>query len=892
MEEGQAPGAPDAQRRVDRLFADAIAQQVGEQRALTAALGRVEEAMDALRGGVADLAGQVADGGGAIRRVDALQEWLDRQLAERDDSGRRDANALADWLEGLRGTLHERFGRLEEQRDHVLTAAAETLDQQVQRLDALRDAVAGDSAAASQHAQRLLGEAAAGQQDTVGRLAELTARLEDAQQRGAADAEAAGASFLGAVQSARTDQAIDAEQVRAAAADVRSAADRSEAASVEAAARSMAVVEEMRGAVNGLLEQVRDAAAADAEVTRGVLQAAADRVTQGFDAAAFEDRARAREGLADLREAVAGLIAELRAESQAAAVRLATSADDTRVAVDDAAARTQEAAAAAAATVAEAVESVATADRQRATAVITGLKARIDDLLEELRTSTGEDSAAARATLDALRTAAGEDSAAARATLDALRERAESLTAELMEAATAAAGRIEERVKTAEVAGHAEREAMETSTTVARHAIEAAAETVAAAVAEQRGDSAAIVSELRADVRAMLDAAAADVRTAAVTAGEAGADRLAAAADGLAVHVTELHEGGVAHLDEATVTLTDLAGTMAADAERRVGTVADRLTGAAERIEVFAEVERARADAADEALASLRQSLRQDADTILEDLRTRAEGLVTDVAARADEVLGGLAEAERTLRIALANAFADAQRDAMGGLDDVAARLDAAGGRLETEAEARTVTTVATFTDAAAGLHEAINRSDALEDRVAAAIAAAVDAARRTADAELAAVRADLDAAVRQLADTRARIDEVGGEVHGIGEGLRSWLVARDQTAEADRDRVVAGVVQQFAAGLSRRDTRRLAALMPASLSAAPAPPVSEPAASPPAEPPVSDVPARETPAEPQVKRSTSAATPADVADSDHTCERCGFEAKTRAGLSAHRRSH
>lgn len=397
------------------------------------------------------------------------------------------------------------------------------------------------------------------------------------------------------------------------------------------------------------------------------------------------------------------------------------------------------------------------------------------------------------------------------------------------------------------------------------HAAIGSAQSAAAADADRLREA---TSATRSELLAVVEESARRLAAVAEETAASGTDRVVAAADAVGARLAELHGGGVERLDEAAAGLVDVAREVAVNAETRLAGVTDRLTGVAERLDVFGEVERARADAANEALAGLRAGLRQDAEAILADLQQRGEVMLERIGRRADDVLEAVTAAESSLRASLADAFAGSQRERIAGLDDVAARLATLGDQLERDAAVRSEATVGRLDRAADELARALREAGQLDDRVRRGIDAAVGAARAMVGEEVAAVRREFDTAVAEVRGAGRRIDDVADAVHGLQSELQNWLSARDRRAEAERERVVAEVVDRFAAGLSRRDARRLAGLVPESRRQPPPSP-------PPPSPPPAD----------------ALAEPDDDVDR-RTCERCGFVAKTPAGLGAHRRSH
>jgi len=149
------------------------------------------------------------------------------------------------------------------------------------------------------------------------------------------------------------------------------------------------------------------------------------------------------------------------------------------------------------------------------------------------------------------------------------------------------------------------------------------------------------------------------------------------------------------------------------------------------------------------------------------------------------------------------------------GLDDMRADVVAAARNSE-EAAAR----LASLDQTVAGMDEVVSGLRTEWDR---RTDAAIDLARKAAEAAVVDFRAQVNATVgelrRSVEQNTAKVGEANGYLAGAttrlaqaGEALVAYLAQRDQILEAERDRTLHEVLDEFASGLSAKERRGLAA--------------------------------------------------------------------------------
>jgi hypothetical protein len=365
--------------------------------------------------------------------------------------------------------------------------------------------------------------------------------------------------------------------------------------------------------------------------------------------------------------------------------------------------------------------------------------------------------------------------------------------------------------------------------------------------------------------------------------------------------------------------LRDALEGVATEAVTRLGYAVDVLADVAGRLEAIGVSQEDRAHGEVAAAAELREGLRTEAGEVFRELRNDVADLLTGVDERTTEVLGALQVAEPTLRKTLTRNAREAQKEVFAGLEEVIGRLDEVGERIAERTGARTEGAVERLDSSAGRLESAIDRVGGIEASVEEVLGRATGAAREAAAEQATAVRDELATAVGELRRTVEQLSGSAGGMEELRRDLVGYLTERDAALEAQRDRLLVELLDEFVEGMSRREARRAAGQateardrardrrdaarlrqlvadgqvgsaggrVPGTATAPADPP---PAPTPPDEP--AEDPVVEPVAQPQTALDLGGDGEGAPAPDNRTCGDCGFVAKTPAGLSAHRRVH
>jgi len=234
----------------------------------------------------------------------------------------------------------------------------------------------------------------------------------------------------------------------------------------------------------------------------------------------------------------------------------------------------------------------------------------------------------------------------------------------------------------------------------------------------------------------------------------------------------------------------------------RLGGRVDEVVGSA-RAAIEGEVSSLRIDLAD-ALEEVRDRVAEQIETGSTSVRSALAETRTEVTARTTELRGVVLHRVET------------------GAASTLARLSEVTASL-----ASTAATIEVLAGRLAALEQAVGRSDATvagmrtewgqraTDLIADARAAAeasTEQVRTEVGRQLQAVSAEMANAVDAVSTAREGLDAETGRLTGAGEALLGYLERRDRELEQERDRVLREVLEEFAAGLSGRERRNVAA--------------------------------------------------------------------------------
>ena len=212
-------------------------------------------------------------------------------------------------------------------------------------------------------------------------------------------------------------------------------------------------------------------------------------------------------------------------------------------------------------------------------------------------------------------------------------------------------------------------------------------------------------------------------------------------------------------------------------------------------------------------------SLREDLADALEEVRDRIAATVSRaqeaITGSVDEQRGAFDEVVRSLRSDVLDRVEETGATTRTSLDEMRADVVAASRNSE-EAAAR----LASLDQTVAGMDEVVSALRTEWDR---RTDAAIDLARKAAEAAVVDFRAQVAATVgelrRSVEANTAKVGEANGYLSGAtarlaqaGEALVAYLAQRDQILEAERDRTLHEVLDEFASGLSAKERRGIAA--------------------------------------------------------------------------------
>jgi hypothetical protein len=892
--------------RVDWLFASAMEQQLEEQRTLTRLAGRVEAALDELQRGLSGLTehltavavplpaevertrtallGAVArlerdadvSRGQMLESLERLRGQLDlsklggqiTELADRLEQGTAPLPAaisemqrtlvgvlegvermatqsrsdLSEWLGAFWNEFDARLSSGQEKANRAVAAAQGALIEQASRIEALRESLQVQAGHAADRVAALLDHATANQREALAALSAAAYQL---------NTEASSAREAVASQSDKLRDAI-AEAVAA----VQTGLDHSLATArtvseqvMHSGTASREAVEQMQRFVEALgarFEQAQvdgarrlDQAAAMVERAvdgvHPVIAELLDEFRQALSDTVAADRAQSKASTVALRETANGVASELRAlvndacrrlfevhtsgtaELSNAAAGIVRAAEDVQPVFSSALARLYGAVAAAATQVRATSEEAAARTDAALAEALRGIESTISDRLAQAGATSQE--AARRLAEAQITTVARLEQAA-----EAVTERTANLHPVLVDAADQLRRSLLEAIAE-------DRSRTESSLSAVEHAAEKAADVVRQAAQAVAGGLLAASDDAQERLRVWLADALPDA-VAQVTAGlsdqlrraeervDETSKRLEAVCGDAGGGLQAAAERASERMVETARALTAVAGESIGGAERRLTSLSQQIEALIERMDVVADAEARRADAADDALAALRRVIEGDQDPHAVEL-SPGGGQSLDVG--------------------------------------VAHELEAAAGRLQ----------------------DVVARVEGIERRVADALDRAVD-----------------------------RLDGASTDLGRLETSLVDYLRERDRIAAVDRERLLADLVDQLGAAVSRKDHRLLGGLLPSGRRREEPPPDPPPPHSPRSVRPESvplealrsepdQGPTRIVSAERAIPRRESV--PMPVGDQSRArrpavplpvCDVCGFVGKSAAGLAAHRRTH
>jgi hypothetical protein len=869
-----------------RAATDGVTGQVGQvmgdlERAVAGAVTELERQSELLSGSVGRATAELADAGARgrdefVRKAEELLRATRDELqgivtgVAQDLGGESAATRQAG--ERVAAMVADRVALATAQLQEAVRSARETLSADLRAAEAgavqLRVAVEGTTDRIETVAQAAAELLQASGTDSAGRIAEQldtgVATLGDAFARAEAQIEAA-------IERARQTLIVDAEATRAQTAELQSGLD--------------ALLQGLRHDLSGIVSRAVVQLTASAERSDQTAAAAAERLEQVSARGGEAMQEGTRQMLADLRAAVDQIVGDT-------ATQLGAEADRAR-------------------------EETA-ALRRAAADSADGLAARIDTAVEALGALVER----ARTALTADAEATRNEAAAIRNVIDEVASRLANITAwegPFAEAANTAAERLATTVSVAtdeavarfqaveeqarwsladQVARAGEGSAASVNDAAAaaverlRAAIDAATLSLSSTTDELTGrvdDRSAELLQRLDDSSAGLAARVDGTRTALEELVTSAVDGLTRAVEGHAAGLQAATEEDRRALQETVAQLLDDAGQrLSQAADEATGAVAGRLTAATD--ELVASVGRVETTSAELARVSeeqaagfgnLREGVRADVAAILDGLGDRAAALLAEMQERTAAATTGL--------------------EVTGGrLEDVVLGVvTELGDRLDEQATARTEQVVATVSAVTAGLVAALERAESLDERVESGVEHAVTSATESAAGQVDRMRSALDLTVEEVRRLAGRLTDAVAGFEGLQHSLVGYLTERDLLLERERDQLLADLLDEFAKGLSGRQTRRLAERLAATRTQAradapprpPTPPPGGPRTPPPAAGGAAPAPPDRTEAPPEPEDEAPAST-TDAERAALTCGVCGFVSKTPAGLSAHRRTH
>ena len=407
------------------------------------------------------------------------------------------------------------------------------------------------------------------------------------------------------------------------------------------------------------------------------------------------------------------------------------------------------------------------------------------------------------------RSAAEERLAAIEDTLDALAERLEAVTRDSYTSTDERLGRVESRLE-------------EMSATLLPEAV---------ASQERWGD----------EIRGALGHVATALDRSLGSLGESLTDAMRLSGDADRTHLDEVLAQQREALDEAVTTLdqrisltrdnasaanADLRGFLSsfqAATEERLEDVRSALAGGLSeaRANLVSEL-RTTIDSLESANGDTRRLVEEEISTLRGDLADALEEVrerIASTVARADDAISASVDGQR-------QEFSDLVRELRSTVLDrleestatVATGLDELRGGVTSAARAGEVTTthVTEFAETMSSLEAIVGemhadwdrRTDAAIDLVASAGHAAVGEFRREVQEVIDDLKASVNAGTQAVSGTTGLVTTATERLVTAGQALLGYLARRDEILEAERDRVLHEVLDEFAQGLSAKERR------------------------------------------------------------------------------------
>jgi hypothetical protein len=441
--------------------------------------------------------------------------------------------------------------------------------------------------------------------------------------------------------------------------------------------------------------------------------------------------------------------------------------------------------------------------RRLESALATRLDTLAGDLRRTLSAGLTQSSAGQRAAESAwieTRSALEERLAAVEDTIDGLAERLEAAARDSVESVEARIARVERTVhELAAEALPAAVEAQEQWSEAVREALGELAGAVDRSLGSLGTSIAGAVQETRAEERAHVEDLVAQL------------DRRLTAAHETGTAATAELRGFLQAFQEATQLRLDDVHTVIAGglADARAGLVAE-LQGTLDRLEAANTGSRRLVE--DEINA-----LRTDLADALEEVRDRVTRAVTQaqeaIAASVDEQRTSFDATARGLRSDVLDRVEESAATTAAGLADLRHGVTTAA-----RAGDQTTSQLGQFAETLAAVHSVVSqldadwnrRTDAAIDLAAQAGHAAVDEFRGEVRQVVDDLRSSVDASVSSVDGSADVLQAATQRLVAAGQALLGYLAQRDRLLEAERDRTLHEILDEFAQGLSAKERRGL----------------------------------------------------------------------------------